>query len=88
MNEKTSGNQALPQKSHLRNKHQGSSSYKILGTILKMNKGGTHRSEPKDKKVDEMHKALHLRNDIDRQCVKKRRRKRTHSIKQCMNVSI
>ena len=33
-------------------KHIGSPSYKIVGTILKMDKGGTLANEPENKKID------------------------------------
>ena len=51
-NGKTSGNQALWQKSHRRNKQLGSIPCKILGTILKMDKEETQTNGPEGKKVD------------------------------------
>ena len=50
-NEKTSRNQAQQQKSHQRDKHQGSSLK--YSTILKMDKGGTQTNGPKDKEIDD-----------------------------------
>ena len=77
--EKTSLNQTLLQKSHKRDKHLGSPSWRVLGTILRMNKGRTSTNEPEDKKVDDDAQSLTSRKDIDRLtiCVKKRMRKRT-----------
>ena len=45
-NDKTSRNQALLQKSHQTDKHMDSPSCKMLGTILKMDKGRTQKNEP------------------------------------------
>ena len=42
-NKKTSRKQARLQKSHERDKHMGSLSFKILYTFLKMNKGDTDK---------------------------------------------
>ena len=53
MNEKTSRNQALQQKSHQRGKHLGSPPCKILVTILKMDERGTQTNGPENKKIDD-----------------------------------
>ena len=53
MNEKTSQNQAQQLKSHERGKYLGSLSFKLLGTILKIDKGGTQGNGLKVKKVDD-----------------------------------
>ena len=53
MNEKTSWNQALLQKSHQKNKQLGIPSCKILGTIFKMDEGGTQTNREEGKKVDD-----------------------------------
>ena len=49
-NEKTSGNQALQKKFHQWDKNLSRLAHKILGTILKMKKGGTQRNGPKYEK--------------------------------------
>ena len=49
-NEEASWNQALQQKFHQRDKHLGYPSCKILGTIPKMDKGGSQTNGPSDKK--------------------------------------
>ena len=41
------------QKSNQRNKYLGSPSCKILGTILRINKGGTQTYRQREKKVDD-----------------------------------
>ena len=51
-NKKASPNQALQLKSHQRDKQLHCPPCKILGTILKMDKGGTQFDGPKDKKMD------------------------------------
>ena len=51
-NEKTSQNLALQQIPHQRNKHLDSIPCKILGTILKMDKGITQTNGQVNKKVD------------------------------------
>ena len=40
-------------KSHQKNKHLSSPPCKIIGTILKMDKGRTQTNGPPDKKVDD-----------------------------------
>ena len=52
-NEKASRNKAQTQKSHQRDKQMGSSSCKIIWSIIKMDKGVTEINEPKDKKIDD-----------------------------------
>ena len=46
-----SQNQALQQKSHQKEKHQGIPPCKILWSILKMDKGRTQSNGPNDKKI-------------------------------------
>ena len=41
---------------------------KIIGTILKLDKRGTQKNGPKDKKIMTVHKALHSRNDTGCKC--------------------
>ena len=62
------------------NKHLGSPPCKILGAILKMEKRGTQTNGPKYKKVDNIHKALHPRDNIDRVCVGLEKEKKKHSL--------
>ena len=52
-NEKTSRNQDLQQKYHQREKHLRIPPLKILGTILKMDKRGTHINGTVDEKIDD-----------------------------------
>ena len=52
MNVKTYSIESLQYKSHQNNRHLGYPSGKILGTILKMNKGETLRNRPEDMNVD------------------------------------
>ena len=52
-NEKTARNQALPQKSHQRDKLMGNLPCKIHGTILKIDKWWTQTNVPKDKKIED-----------------------------------
>ena len=60
-------NETQQQKSHEKNKHQSSYPRKILGTLLKMDKGRIQTDELKNKEIDdEMHKVLHSRGDISR----------------------
>ena len=53
MNEKTSPNQVLQQKSYQRDKHLGSLPCKTLWTIFKMDREGTQAHGPKNKKFDD-----------------------------------
>ena len=48
----------------IKDKHLGTPLWKILGTILKMDKGGTNTKSSKDKKMM-MYQALHLKDNID-----------------------
>ena len=57
-NKKTFRDQALLQKSHQRNTHLSGLSDKILGTIVKIDKGGTQTDPPKDKKIDDYAQSL------------------------------
>ena len=68
-------------------KHLACPLCRILGTILKINKGVTHTNVPEDKLMT-MHMALQPRDYINRQCVQKRRRKRIVSIEDCVDASI
>ena len=52
-NVKTSQNKILLQKSHQKDKNLGNPPSKILGTILKMIKGGTQTNRPEDKNVND-----------------------------------
>ena len=54
----------LLQKTRQKNKHLVSSPCKTLGTILKMNKEGTHTNRRKTRKLMIMHKAFNQREDI------------------------
>ena len=58
MNMKTSWNQAQQQKSHLRDKHLGSSPPKVFSPILKVDKRGIQANEPEDKKIDDYAQGL------------------------------
>ena len=44
----------------------GCSSFQILGTILKVDEGGTKKMDPRTRKLMIMHKALHPKDDVDR----------------------
>ena len=59
-NEKAFRKQALKQKSHQRDKHQGSPPRKILGAIPKIDKRGTQRNQSIK---NYWHKDLHWRDD-------------------------
>ena len=61
-NEKSSRNQALLEKSHQMDEHLSSRPCNILGTVPKMDKGGTQTNGPK---MMTMHENLHLRDDTD-----------------------
>ena len=65
---------------HQKNKPLCSPPYKILGTILNMNKGVTQTNQLKDKVIDKMHNAFHPRNDIDRLYVSSKRGRGLSSI--------
>ena len=52
-NTKISQNQVQQQKSHQKNWHLGSPSYKILRTIVKMDKWGTPINRPKNQEIDD-----------------------------------
>ena len=73
MSEKAFQNQPQPQKFPLKDKYLGSSTCKILGSILEMNKRRAQTNEPK---LMTMHKALRLIDDVDSVFFKKRMRKR------------
>ena len=62
--EKTSQNPALQQKSFQKNKHLGSSSYKIARILLKIKEELRHMDQ-RTRKLMTIHKALHPRDDID-----------------------
>ena len=81
-NEKASQNQVLQQKSHQSDKHQDSSSSKILRTILKMDNTGTQADRSKDRKLMTILKALHPRDDIDSMCQEKKREKDSSTLHQ------
>ena len=51
--EKTFRNQALQQKSPQRNQTPEQFLYKVFGAILKMDKRGTQKNRPKEKKTDD-----------------------------------
>ena len=52
-NKKTFWKQVPRKKTHQRNKHMWNPPYKLLWTILKMEKGRTRLNEPKDKEIDD-----------------------------------
>ena len=56
--EKASRNQILQQEYHQRNGQKSRPPCKILGTILTVNKGGTRRNVPKDKKINDYAQGL------------------------------
>ena len=57
-NEKNSAYQTLLQKFHQRNKYMGCHPFKIVGTILKMNKGVIETNGPNDNKIDAYEQGL------------------------------
>ena len=53
MNAKTTRKKTVQQETQQRNKNQNCSSWKILGTILKMDEGGAQINGPENKKVND-----------------------------------
>ena len=80
-NEKVYGDQTLLQKSYEKGKHLGCSLCKILGTIIKMNKGGNQTNRPKDKKIDDYAPILYPRDDIDYMCQEKKEEEDTLALR-------
>ena len=75
-NERASQNEVLLQKCYRKVKSWGSPLYKILGTILKMDKGGTWINGPEDPKVDDYVQGVTSpRWHWETVCVKKRDKK-------------
>ena len=82
-------NQILQQKFYHRNKHQGSPFCKINEAILTLNKRKTQTNRSDDKKVNMIHKALYLRDNIDRVYVSRKEvGRRLVSIEDSMDASI
>ena len=84
-------NISKPPKSHQRNEHLGSPSYKILGTILKIDKEGTQTNGPGNKKVDDYAQGLTSKRSYRRTvCIKKMRKWDQHHWGQryCINKYI
>ena len=57
---------------NIRDKHKSSPPCKILGIILKIDKGRIQKNGPKDKKINDYALVLHQRDDIDRLYVSKK----------------
>ena len=81
-------NKVLQMNSHQWDKHLGSTSFKILWTILKMSKRGTKTNRPEDKKLMIMHKTKHSRHDRNRLYVSRKGGRVFTSIKDCVDVSL